>query len=231
MSSQLRVADLTAAAQDYLKLIYTVGEWSDAPVTIGVLAGRLGVSMSTASEGIGKLARQGLVSHAKYGSVELTGPGLECALMMVRRHRILETYLVRALGYSWDEVHPGAEALEHAVSEDLIDRMDAQLGHPGADPHGDPIPTADGQVTRPDAIPLKLAPPGGKLVLRRVADADPALLRYLSGLGLVPGTELTVADPKPFAAGTAVRVVGSGEDIILGDAALEALWAGPAGRD
>lgn len=225
MKSALRAADLTTAAQDYLKLIYTAGEWSDTPVTIGLLADRLGVSMSTVSEGIGKLALQGLVTHAKYASVELTRSGRECALLMVRRHRVLETYLVQALDYSWDEVHQEAEALEHAVSEDLITRMAEQLGHPSVDPHGDPIPTADGRIDRPDALQITLAPSGQRTVIRRVSDADPALLRYLSGLGLVPGTEVTVQEPKPFSAGITVRVAtGPGEDITLGAEAADALW-------
>ncbi|WP_455836942.1 metal-dependent transcriptional regulator [Pseudarthrobacter siccitolerans] len=232
MSAPVHASELTAAAQDYLKLIYTSGEWSDAPVTVGQLADRLGVSMSTVSEGIGKLGRQGLVSHARYGSVKLTEPGRSCALLMVRRHRILETYLVHALGYTWDEVHVEAEALEHAVSEDLIARMDEQLGHPASDPHGDPIPTADGQISRPDALQLTQALPGRKAVIRRVADADPALLRYLSGLGLVPGTEVMVLEPKPFAAGTTVHTTtGPGQDITLGIKASDALWVEPAEQD
>lgn len=221
-------SDLSTAAQDYLKLIYTAGEWSDAAVTVGVLAERLGVSMSTVSEGIGKLARQGLVSHVKYSSVSLTASGRVYALLMVRRHRILETFLARILGYSWDEIHDEAEALEHAVSENLIARMDELLGHPEADPHGDPIPTADGRTDRPSASQLTAAPPGHQVVICRVSDADPELLRYFSGLGLTPGAALTVGEPKPFTAGTTFRISGSGQDITLAAQATDALWVVPA---
>jgi DtxR family Mn-dependent transcriptional regulator len=129
--------------------------------------------MSTASEGTGKLARQGLVTHTRYCSVSLTTAGRAWALVMVRRHRILETFLVRALGYSWDEVHNEAEALEHPVSEKLIARMDQLPGHPVTDPHGDPIPTPDGRLDQPAASQLTTAGPGDQVIICRVSDADP----------------------------------------------------------
>ncbi|TNB75710.1 metal-dependent transcriptional regulator [Arthrobacter sp. BB-1] len=221
-------SDLTVAAQDYLKLLYTANEWSDAPVTVGLLADRLGLSMSTVSEGIAKLALQGLVIHAKYSSVSLTPDGRRYALVMVRRHRVLETFLVQTLGYSWDEVHDEAEKLEHAASEDLIARMDELLGHPSTDPHGDPIPTADGRVSRPEARQLTAAQPGQDVVICRVSDTDPKLLRYFSRLGLTPGSKLTIGQRKPFTAGTTVRMTGSGQDITLGTEAADAVWVVPA---
>lgn len=222
-------SDLSVAAQDYLKLLYTTGEWSDAPVTVGLLAERLGLSMSTVSEGIAKLALQGLVSHAKYSSVSLTPNGKRCALVMVRRHRVLETFLVQTLGYTWDEVHDEAEKLEHAASERLIDRMDELLGHPSADPHGDPIPTADGQVSHPEARRLTAAQQGQSVVICRVSDTDPKLLRHFSGLGLTPGTQLAIGQRKPFTAGTTFRVTGSGQEITLGTEASDAVWVVSAG--
>ena len=118
-------------------------------VSTKLLAERLGVSASTASESIRKLAEQGLVHHEKYGAVTLTDRGRHAALAVVRRHRLLETFLVSELGYGWDEVHDEAEILEHAVSDLMLDRIDAKLGHPTRDPHGDPIPAADGQVPTP----------------------------------------------------------------------------------
>ena len=141
--------DLTTVAQDYLKVIWTAQEWSLEKVSTKMLAERIGVSASTASESIRKLADQGLVNHEKYGAVTLTEAGRRAALAMVRRHRLMETFLVRELGYSWDEVHDEAEVLEHAVSDRMLDRIDAKLGHPTRDPHGDPIPAADGQVPTP----------------------------------------------------------------------------------
>ena len=145
------VRDLTMVAQDYLKIIWTTQEWSHEKVSTKLLAERLGVSASTASESIRKLADQGLVHHEKYGAVTLTDRGRHAALGVVRRHRLLETFLVSELGYGWDEVHDEAEILEHAVSDLMLDRIDAKLGYPTRDPHGDPIPAADGQVPTPPA--------------------------------------------------------------------------------
>ncbi|MGK2879919.1 MAG: metal-dependent transcriptional regulator, partial [Mycobacterium sp.] len=148
--------DLTAVAQDYLKVIWTAQEWSREKVSTKMLAERIGVSASTASESIRKLAEQGLVDHEKYGAVTLTNSGRRAALAMVRKHRLLETFLVNELGYSWDEVHDEAEILEHAVSDELVARIDAKLGYPRRDPHGDPIPAADGNVPTPPARQLSV---------------------------------------------------------------------------
>lgn len=125
--------DLSAVAQDYLKVIWTAQEWSQDKVSTKMLAERIGVSASTASESIRKLAEQGLVDHEKYGAVTLTDSGRRAALAMVRRHRLLETFLVNELGYRWDEVHDEAEVLEHAVSDRLMARIDAKLGFPQRD--------------------------------------------------------------------------------------------------
>ena len=140
---------LTSVAQDYLRVIWKVQEWSGDKISTKMLAERLGVSASTASETIRKLADQGLVEHEKYGAVTLTERGRRAAVSVVRRHRLLETFLVQVLGYSWDEVDDEAEVLEHAVSDLMLSRIDAKLGHPQRDPHGDPIPTLDGQVPTP----------------------------------------------------------------------------------
>lgn len=219
--------DLSSSAQDYLKLIWTGTERSDVPVTVGALAKTLGVSASTASEGVRKLADAGLVTHARHGHVELTPAGSEHALLMVRRHRLLETFLVQILGYSWDEVHDEADVLEHAVSETLIARIDQLLGHPERDPHGDPIPSTEHAADIGDEILLSAAPAGPPLTLVRVSDADPALLKYCAGLGLLPGTDLTVMNPRPFAAGTTVRVAGQDAGIEIGPEAADAIWVAP----
>lgn len=145
---------LSAVAQDYLKVIWTVQEWSQERVSTKLLSEKIGVSASTVSEAIRKLSDQGLVDHARYGSIALTEAGRVAAVGMVRRHRLIETYLVHELGYGWDEVHDEAEVLEHAVSDLMISRMDAKLGHPERDPHGDPIPAVDGSVPTPPARQL-----------------------------------------------------------------------------
>ncbi|MCK8675051.1 metal-dependent transcriptional regulator, partial [Rhodococcus sp. HM1] len=132
---------LTSVAQDYLKVIWTVQEWSGEKVSTKLLAEKLGVSASTVSEAVRRLCDQGLLDHERYGAISLTESGRAAAVAMVRRHRLIETFLVRELGYRWDEVHDEAEVLEHAVSERMIAALDAKLGFPERDPHGDPIPT------------------------------------------------------------------------------------------
>ncbi len=173
------VSDLSSTAQDYLKLIWSATEWASTPMTVTAMAERLGVRPSTVSVGIKKLVKQGLVKHAPYGSIELTDAGGEHAVAMVRRHRLLETFLVNMLGYGWDEVHDEAEILEHAVSEKLIERIDRKLGHPTRDPHGDPIPTADGHPHLPAgdaALRRRHRPDGGHHPHFRRGSADAALL-------------------------------------------------------
>ncbi|WP_311214602.1 MULTISPECIES: metal-dependent transcriptional regulator [unclassified Arthrobacter] len=229
-SQGARASDLTAVAQDYLKLIWTAMEWSDEPVTVGFVAERLGISASTASEGIRKYTTQGLLTHARYGGVELTRTGEEYALAMVRRHRLLETFLVENLGYRWDEVHHEAEVLEHAVSDTFIARIDALLGHPRHDPHGDPIPLPGEHLDRAVAVPLSEVRPGDAVVIRRVSDESAEMLRYFAEHGLIPGTQLIVGERKAFAAGIPVRLAGSGKNVALGAEAAAALWVEPVAQ-
>ena len=218
-------ADLTAVAQDYLKVIWTAREWSSAPVTTKMLAERLGVGASTVSETIRRLGAQGLVEHAPYGTIELTVTGRAHAVAMVRRHRLIETLLVRELGYGWDEVHDEAEVLEHAVSDLLIERIDVRLGRPERDPHGDPIPTPDGRVPTPPARRLWDLEPG-EWVVARISDADPDVLRYCGSVGLSLDARVTVLDRQNLAGVIAVLVAGS--TVELAEPAASALWARPA---
>jgi DtxR family Mn-dependent transcriptional regulator len=147
---------------------------------------------------IKRLSEQGLLEHAPYKGVQLTDEGRRAALRMVRRHRIIEAYLVGFLGYSWDRVHEEAERLEHAVSEDLVERMSRALGHPAADPHGDPIPTADLAIEEVVWTPLPEVPVGELVELRRVASEEPDRLRYLGAMGLQPGATIMVLARQPF---------------------------------
>ena len=218
-------ADLTPVAQDYLKIIWSAREWSSAPVTTKMLAVRLGVGAPTVSETVRRLTVQGLVAHAPYGEITLTEVGRGHAVAMVRRHRLLETYLVQELGYSWDEVHDEAEVLEHAVSELMIERIDARLGHPARDPHGDPIPTRDGRVPAPPARRLWDLEPG-EWVVARISDTDPELLRFCAAAGLGLDARLTVLERHPAATMIGLRI---GErHVDLAEAAASALWAVPA---
>ncbi|MBO0853776.1 MAG: metal-dependent transcriptional regulator [Nocardia sp.] len=213
---------LSSVAQDYLKVIWSAQEWSQEKVTTKLLAERIGVSASTVSEAVRKLADQGLVNHARYGAVTLTEDGRVAAIAMVRRHRLIETFLVSELGYGWDEVHDEAEILEHAVSETLITRIDAKLGHPGRDPHGDPIPSVDGAVPTPPARQLSDFEAGQSGRVARISDFDPAMLRYFDSVGIALDTVITVVERRDFAGTIAVCI---GENTLdLGSPAAEAIW-------
>ncbi|AZG44099.1 metal-dependent transcriptional regulator [Gordonia insulae] len=220
------VTELSTVTQDYLKVIWTIQEWADVKVTTKMLAERLGVSASTASEAIRKLADQGLVSHERYGAVTLTDEGRAAAILMVRRHRLLETFLVRELGYGWDEVHDEAEVLEHAVSDRLMSRLDAKLGHPNRDPHGDPIPAIDGSVPSPDVkllADLEVEETGR---VARISDTDPEMLRYFDEVGVALDCEVTVIEKRPFAGTISISVDGN-SNIDLGDVAAQAIFLVP----
>jgi len=207
----------STAIDDYLKTIYHHTEWQNDPVTPSQLATTLGLAPSTVTEMVQKLAAQGLVSHRPYGPVSLTDAGRLRAAAIIRRHRLVETWLVREFGYAWDEVHDEAEVLEHAVSDRLLEGISARLGHPARDPHGDPIPDAVGAVDREPFLLLGDAPIGHTGRVLRVSDRDPALLRALEAAGVDVGHSVTVTGRG------AVRVDG-GSSIELADAAASAVW-------
>ncbi|HSP53220.1 MAG TPA: metal-dependent transcriptional regulator [Cryobacterium sp.] len=194
----------TPAAEDYLKTIYAHTEWQPSPITPSALAARLGVAPSSVTEMVKKLAALGLIEHVPYGPLTLTRPGFLRATAVVRRHRLIETWLVREMGYAWHEVHDEAEVLEHSISDRLLAAIDERLGHPSADPHGDPIPAEDGTLTRPDAVLLAEAAPGHVGEVVRISDRDPDILRDLAVDLVGPGTRLTVLELG------AVRLPGGG---------------------
>ncbi|RPE74333.1 MULTISPECIES: metal-dependent transcriptional regulator [unclassified Frondihabitans] len=178
---------ISSVAQDYVKAIWAATEWGDPPITAKGLAERFGTTPANVTDTMRRLATQGLVDYEPYRPVSLTPRGTSFALDMVRRHRLIETFLVTSLGYGWSEVHDEAERLEHAVSTTLIDRIDDFLGRPVADPHGDPIPSREGATAVPGgALRLAVAPPGDYRVVR-VSDADPQELVRAEEFGLVPG--------------------------------------------
>jgi len=199
---------LSVAAQDYLKAIWTIDEVSGSKATVKHLAERLGVRPSTASDAVRRLEQAGYVAHAPYGSVDLTPAGRSLALAMVRRHRMLETFLVDHLGYSWDEVHEEADRLEHAVSDQLVDRLERMLGHPGFDPHGDPIPTKGGRMPSGPSMSLNEAQVGVALRLVRVLDGDPDLLRYLADHGITVGASLVLIEKADTVGVVSIAVEG-----------------------
>jgi DtxR family Mn-dependent transcriptional regulator len=217
---------LTAVAQDYLKVVWSATEWADVPVTTKMLAARLGVGASTVSEQVRRLADAGLLTHEPYGAVGLTDEGRTHALAMVRRHRLVETFLVEVLGYGWDEVHDEAEVLEHAVSDVFVERVAGLLGHPVRDPHGDPIPGPDGSLQVPDATEMWAVAPGAWRVAR-ISDADPDLLRWLEEVGLVLDAAVTVVERREAVGTVAVRLGDRAVD--LGEVAARAIWLTSAG--
>jgi DtxR family Mn-dependent transcriptional regulator len=214
------------AIEDYLKTVYAHTEWQPDPITPSVLAAKLGVAPSSVTEMVKKMAAQGLVQHVPYGPLRLTDAGRVRALAVVRRHRLIETWLVREMGYGWDEVHDEAEILEHAVSDRLLEAVDARLGRPARDPHGDPIPAADGAlVTEPYALLADVAVGHAGRVIR-ISDRDPAILRDLDDAGLGPGAAIEVTDVSPEA--VALSVGGGAASIAVPRAAAEAIWVSAA---
>ena len=208
MVHELTGPRLSATAEDYLKAIYAIGK-GHTTVTIGALAERLGVTAPSVSGMVKRLADQSYLTHEPYHGVTLTELGRHRALETLRRHRVIETYLASILGYSWDRVHAEAERLEHAVSDELIDRMAEALGQPTTDPHGAPIPTRDGSVDETVYRPLETleVEESGRVV--RVIQEDAAMLRYLDELGLRPGAEVRVTARAPFGGPMTVEVYGS----------------------
>jgi DtxR family Mn-dependent transcriptional regulator len=206
-------AALTGQAEDYLKVIYEIERDGEAAATTAI-AERLHIAPASVSGMVRRLARQGLVVVERYRGARLTPKGRRVALQMIRRHRVLESYLVTRLGYGWDGVHDEAERLEHAASPDLIDRMAAALGDPTVDPHGAPIPRADGTVDDARLPVLNDLAVGEQGRVARMSDRDPALLRYLGELGIRPGVTLRLVDRAPFdgpltvAVGRARHVIG-----------------------
>lgn len=220
---RVSVSELSASTQNYLKAVWSLQEWSDAPVTATTIAEKAGVKLSTASDAVRKLSEQGLLDHAPYGAIALTERGRDYAIEMVRRHRLIETFLVETLGYTWDQVHDEAETLEHAVSDFMIAQIDGHLGHPTRDPHGDPIPSAGGDVHRPDAVRLSSVPAGHRVRAERVSDADPELLQYFASHGIAVGTVLTTRAGAPYSESVEVEVEG-GSTFPLGRGATDAVW-------
>ena len=188
----------STVAQDYLKAVWAACEWGGAGASITGLARRMGVAASTASENVARLVEAGLLEHEPYRAVTLSEEGARRARRMMRRHRLLETYLVEVLGFEWDEVHAEAEVLEHAVSERLLAALDAALGHPVRDPHGDPIPAADGRIVQPALRSIDTVGVGRTVVVGRIRD-ESALLRDLrrAGIGLDTPVRVVSRDSGP----------------------------------
>jgi DtxR family Mn-dependent transcriptional regulator len=212
---------LTEPVEDYLKAIYALETRFGAAATSDV-ATALEVAPASVTGMIRRLATQGYLDHVPYRGVQLTALGRAAALRTIRRHRILETYLTRVLGYPWDRVHDEAERLEHAASDDLIERMAAALGHPTADPHGAPIPTPDGTVDERPLRTLADLDVGETVHMVRVSDKNPSLLRYLAEIALQPGAEVTLVARAPFDGPLTLRI-GAAEPVVGPNLAAQVL--------
>jgi DtxR family Mn-dependent transcriptional regulator len=205
----------SSTVENYIKAIYqgqTVLNADAHLVPMGQVASALGVTPGTATTMVKALAESGLAEYEPYSGVRLTPAGERLALLVLRRHRLVELFLVQVLGMNWDEVHDDAEQLEHVVSERVIERIDEMLGRPTHDPHGDPIPTAEGTIPTHHHDSLLTCPIGTPLKITRITDQDPAFLRFVERHDLKPGQMVEVEARD--AAADAVRLVGSGRTAI-----------------
>jgi DtxR family Mn-dependent transcriptional regulator len=212
MTAETHRGPLTRSAEDYLKAIYHLTEGGNAAST-NELAEVLDLAPASVSGMLRRLAEQGLVEHEPYRGVTLAREGRRVALRMLRRHRLIEAYLVAHLGYTWDTVHEEAERLEHAVSDALVERMAKVLGNPLEDPHGDPIPGPDGALAELVYVPLSDVAPNEEVEIRRVTTSQPDRLRYLGAAGLKPGTRVRVTSAEPFQGPIRLRI-GKKEQVI-----------------
>jgi DtxR family Mn-dependent transcriptional regulator len=213
---------ISSAVEDYAKAIYALETRADgSAVTTNALAERMGVTAASASAMVKKLDGMGLVAHVPYKGVQLTAEGRAVALEVLRHHRLLELYLAESLGVPWDRVHDEAEVLEHVLSEELEELIAAKLGNPTHDPHGDPIPTRDGQIAEGATATLQSLEAGATGTFVRISDSDPAMLRYLAERGIAPGDGVEIVEKQPFDGPLFVRV--HDEVHVLGGALARAM--------
>ena len=211
--SQQRDSLTHQAIEDYVKTIYSLA-LEESPVSTSRIAAARSVKPASATSMIQRLARLKLVNYEKHYGVTLTEAGEKLALEVIRHHRLLELYLMEALGFRWDEVHEQADILEHVISEKMEERIAAALNHPEFDPHGDPIPALDGTMAVMDTTALSDMAAGDRVRVARIPDdSNSELLRYLAGLGLVPGAVMRLVEVAPFLGPLTVEV-GDGRAVI-----------------
>jgi len=198
--------DVSHAVGDYLKAIWSLSR--EGRASTNAIAEQLGFTPASVSGMLVRLGELGLVQHVRYRGATLTEAGEREALRLLRRHRLVETFMMRSLGYGWDEVHEEAEALEHVVSDRFAERLATLLGHPSHDPHGDPIPSVDGSLPDTPDEPLLDVPEGATFRVARLRSQDPMVLTELADLGVTPGAMLRVVTIGPEAAEIRVAVDG-----------------------
>ena len=213
---------MTETIEDYLRVIYHLQE-NNQTATTTALARELRVSPPTVTAMLKKLSASKLVLYQPYQPVELTSAGKQAALRIIRFHRLAETFLVQVLGVSWESVHAEAHKWEHVMTDDIAARLERLLGYPHHDPHGDPIPTADGILPHEQVLlSLAAVKAGQRVAVARILDESPALLEYLGSLGLYPGSEVFVVATAPFDGPITLRL-GEREEIIGLNAATQVL--------
>lgn len=217
MPRQLSESTLGSSEEDYLLAIAR----SEGPIKTGELAKKLSVSDASVTVMIARLAGKGLVSRHSHKPISLTEAGKQAALNLLRRHRLIELFLMKTLNYSWDEVHNEAHKLEHAVSDRFVERLDSFLGHPLADPHGSPIPQSDGSLPEVSRTPLEFLDPGQSARIAEVNDCDAELLEHLGKLGLTPGKRITVMERESFDHSVTLRLAR--RKIIIGRSVAHAI--------
>lgn len=188
----------TISVENYLKALYSLGQRTEGSVKTKAIAQKLEISLPSVTSMLQSLAEEGLVDYKRYHGATLTEAGEKLALAVIRKHRLVELFLVQTLEYTWDEVHAEAERLEHAISDELAARIERYLSFPQFDPHGDPIPNAHGELPSRDSTVLDAAPQKTPLTLLRVMDQDSELLRYLKRIGLTPRTSFEIEEVLPF---------------------------------
>jgi DtxR family Mn-dependent transcriptional regulator len=204
MTNDYKAAEsLSASIGDYLKAVWELSE--SGAVSTSEISERLSVAPGSVTRALVRLQDKGLIEYERYRGATLTGKGRAEALRLVRRHRLIETFLLEHLGYSWQEVHEEAERLEHAVSDKFTERLAKHLGHPERDPHGAPIPTADGALPRADAYPLARAEVGERVRVSCIGDESAPTLAHLEERGLIPGKLLMVEEVRPLDGVATVR--------------------------
>ncbi|MGA2442118.1 MAG: metal-dependent transcriptional regulator [Tepidisphaeraceae bacterium] len=208
----------TSTVENYLKQLYLEQRGGGEMVPMGRVAASMGVVPGTATSMVKALADSGLVEYEPRGGVKLTRSGEQLALHVLRRHRLVELFLVKSLGLDWSVVHDEADMLEHAISERVLERIDALLGHPTADPHGDPIPTAKGHLHEPRRMSLADCPIDMPQTVARVLDQNPEFLQFAERTGLTPGSTVTVFKREPAAEAVKIRIPHR-DEVSLGMAA------------
>lgn len=222
----------STTVENYVKQIYLESQHHPRKkglVPMGRLATAVGVAPGTATAMIKTLSDVGLVTYEPRGGVQLSRKGEKLALHVLRRHRLIELFLVQVLGYDWGEVHSEAEELEHSISALLLDRIDAYLGRPAFDPHGDPIPTASGTVDKSRLTRLSEASAGKRVHIARIIDQDPRFLAFLQQHGLKPGRRVTIESRDDAADAVKLRTT-DGRNVTLGQAAAGKLLVTPEKR-